>query len=209
MMRNYVEFGSYTLTQGYDSFILVQRLAYNMMSWQEWGVSFVYWLPDFGDSLAKSLFDESLYIKLSWYDPTSYYTVGNSTFREETLLAAGGEEQHFAYLLNHYLFGDLFKHIMVTFPIILRGMWTGKYIGLFGFLFLVPILIHLWRKGSVLDFLLYMFPVVFILGLNGFVSVNVVRYNEPLIVIFAVVWAYVLLLAGGGIKRLAQKRVKQ
>lgn len=185
MLRNYIHFGDYVISNGYASFILVQRISYNMMSWAEWGVSFIYWLPDAGDSLARYLFDEELYRKLSWYDPESYYMVGNRSFRAETLMAAGSQEMHFSYLIKEYLLGDLFKHIMVTFPIALRGMWTGKYIGLTGFLFLIPVIIHLARSQQAGRFFLYLIPGYFILGLNAFVSVNVVRYNEPLIVIFS------------------------
>jgi len=195
MLRNYMALDQFVLSNGYASFILVQRIAYNAMSWAEWAVSFIYWLPDFGDSLAADLFPEELYQKLSWYDPEAYYRMG-SPLRATTLALAGGKEFHFDYLINEYLIADLFKHIMVTFSIALRGMWTGKYIGFVGFIGLIPVFFMLAKQGLAGRFLIYLIPGYFILGLNAFVSVNVVRYNEPLIVVFSTSCAILLVLMG-------------
>jgi len=200
MLRNYVYFDEFVLTNGYAGYILVQRVAYNMMSWGEWVAAFVYWLPDFGDSLAASLFPEEFYRKLSWYDPESYYMIGNRGFRAEMLEAAGGRDEMFGFLLKNHIIGDLFQHVMVTFPLALRGMWTGKYIGLVGFIGLIPVILMMAKQSKAFEFMMYLFPGYFILGLNAFVSVNVVRYNEPLIVIFASVVAFLLVRGYGKVR---------
>lgn len=206
MTRNLIHFDQFTLTNGYASFILVQRVAYNLMNWSEWGASFIYWLPDFGDSLAPKIFGESMVEKLSWYHPESYYYYGNTELRNITLQQAGGQDQHLSFLLKEYVLGDLFKHIMVTFTIAIRGMWVGKYIGLVGFLFLIPLCFIFKNKKLLGQFFVFAFPAFFILGLNGFVSVNVPRYNEPLMVIFAMSGAYLLYMVGCKIATFMRKK---
>ena len=193
MTRNVFQIGVFAISDGYASFILVQRLAYNMMSWPEWFVSFIYWLPDFGDSWARDLFDVSLYERLNFFHPESYYLIGNGAFRQETLASAGGLDHHFSYLVQEYLLGDLFKHIAVTIPLVLRGMWVGKIFGLAGFLCAIPVLKILWREQRIAIFMLYLFPLLFMLGFNAFVSVSIARYNEPLIVPFSYIIAIVLM----------------
>lgn len=192
MARNWALFGDPVLTAGYGGFILVQRVAYNAMTWAEWGVTWIYWLPLFGESLAEALFASELYIRLNFTDPESFFLVGNGRLRAETLVAAGGSEQHMRYLLREYVVGDLFKHVMVTLPLTLRGIWAGKYLAPIGLILLIPVARRLAWHGRLLPFLALAFPLVFMAGLHGFVSVNVVRYNLPFIALFAFVCAYTL-----------------
>ncbi|MHA1114493.1 MAG: hypothetical protein ACTSRY_08330, partial [Alphaproteobacteria bacterium] len=94
MARNHALFGEWAITGGYASFILVERIAYNAMSWGEWLVAFVYWLPDFGDTLAAALFDPDLYARLNIESPEGFSEIGKGALRAETLAAAGGREAH-------------------------------------------------------------------------------------------------------------------
>ncbi len=193
MLRNYGHFGEFFITDGYAAFILVQRLAYNAMSWGEWAVGFVFLLPDFGDGLAEDLFDKSLYIRYTWNDPTSFYRVGNSALRGEMVKLAGGSENLLSYLINNVLIPDLGKHIMVTFVVMLRGMWIGKYIGLVAILCLPYIFILAKKNAQLFNFLSFMLPGAFFLGFHAFVSINMPRYNEPLIAVYAFIVALLLI----------------
>ena len=192
MARNLAVFGDPALSAGYGAYILVQRVAYNAMSWAEWGVSFVYWLPDFGDNLSRALFAPELYARLGFEDPNSFYAVGNQALRQTTLAASGGPENHLSYLLRTYVLGDLFNHLMVTFPITLRGIWVGKYLALAGVLLLPATGLALYRAGRIIPFAFLVLALFFMAGLHGFVSVNVVRYNIPMIALYAFVTAYAL-----------------
>lgn len=193
MLRNYAHFGELYLTNGYAAYILVQRLAYNLMSWGEWGAGFIFLLPDFGDSLARDLFDRSLYVRYTWHDPTSFYSIGNGSFRGEMTGLAGGTEHLLGYLIKDVIIPNFGKHIMVTFVVLLRGMWIGKYIGLLAVLCLPYIMVLAKQNGQLLNFLSFLLPGMFFLGFHAFVSINISRYNEPLIAVYAFIVAIFLI----------------
>jgi len=184
MLRNYGYFGDFALTEGYGAYSLAVRVAYNDMSWSEWFVSFVYWLPDFGDSLAKALFPAETYVRLAQISDavTTYYELGHGAKMRETLAAAGGREKHLGYLLKHDVLGDWFKHLMVTVSLALRGMWAGKYLALIGVVLLWPVAGLMVRRKMLTPFLLFALPLFFMVWL---VSLNVVRYNIALILLYA------------------------
>lgn len=189
MLRTYELTGDFALTSGYSSFILATRVSYNAMTWTEWGAAFIYWLPDFGDKLAETLFDTANYVRLSWYTPDGFYLYGGQVLRDETLQAAGGAEGHMKYLFENYVLNDPLKHLLVTIPIMLRGMWVGKYVGLIGAVLIVPSFLLLPRSEDRVVFGMFVWPFFAILFLNALVSVNATRYNEVLIIVFASVVA--------------------
>jgi hypothetical protein len=183
-LRNMALFGDPLLTKGYDSLSLAFRVSYDAMSWSEWLVSFVYWLPDFGDRLSETLFVPALYERLSSTNPDGYYLLGKILYRD-TLAAAGSPEAQLSYLMHTYILGDFVKHVLVSVPLALRGMWVGKYLALIGFVLIVPVAVRLRRDGRLWPFLALLLPPLFMVGLQGFVSVNVVRYNVPMLAVFA------------------------
>lgn len=189
MLRTYELTGDFALTSGYSSFILATRVSYNAMTWIEWGAAFIYWLPDFGDKLAEIFFDTADYVRLSWYTPDGFYLYGGQVLRDETLRAAGGAEGHMNYLFDNYILNDPLKHLLVTIPIMLRGMWVGKYVGLIGTVLIVPSFLLLPRGEDRMVFGMFVWPFFAILLLNALVSVNATRYNEVLIIVFASVVA--------------------
>ncbi len=191
-LRNYLSFDLPAISGGYGPRVLVERLAYNAMTWKEWGVSFIYWLPDFGDGLASSLFSEDLWKRLTWYGDDSFYMMGRGPFFQEVYKAAQAQPNALGFLLREYVWADLGKHLAVTVALAARGQWVGKYIGLVGFMMLPVCLWLLRRRGKALPFLMFCLPPYFMVGLYAFVSVNVVRYNEPLIAVFALSIATVL-----------------
>lgn len=172
--------------------ILIERLAYNLMTMREWAVSFIFWLPDFGDGLGKTLFDRADYVRLTWYDPASFYSMGRGDFFLRLHAAADATGHPTEYLIKTYIIPDLAKHVVVTLALAWRGMWAGKYVGLAGFL-LLPLCLHWFRsRGRAWAFALFCLPGLFMLGLYAFVSVNVVRYNDPLVAVFALSGAVAL-----------------
>jgi len=191
-VRNWLIFGDPALSSGYGGFILVQRVAYNAMTWPEWVVAFVYWLPDFGDDLSQTLFNPKHYERLGFNHEASFYNVGNSILMSETLRLSGGRDAHLDYLLRHYVIGDLAKHVLVTIPLTLRGIWVGQYLSLAGILLLVPVMCAMARQKHLVSFAFLALALLFMAGLHGFVSVNVPRYNSPLITLYALIVAYSL-----------------
>ena len=204
VVHNYFSIGQATIST-FGPSVLIERLAYNTMTWAEWGVSFIYWLPDFGDNLARSLFAEELWTRLTWYDPASFYMMGRGDFYRTVYgeVAKQGPGEGLGFLIREYIAGDLGKHLAVTMSLALRGQWVGNYISLIGFV-LLPVALSILRgRRRVALFLVYSLPIYFMLGFYAFVSVNVVRYNEPLIAIFALSIAVVVVrLVDSGLGRL-------
>lgn len=180
LIRNWIVHDIPAISEGYASFILVQRVAYNAMTLNEWLVSWIYWLPDFGDSLTASLFSPELYNRLSFDHPSSFYKVGNTTLRAATLEAAGGSANHLGYLLREYVFENFGKHVLVTLSLAWRGVWVSKNPGAIMLLLFIPILISSLRKRQY-QLLMFSLPSWFMLGFHAFVSVSISRYNLVMI----------------------------
>lgn len=192
MMRNLAQFGDTALSAGYGGYILVQRVAYNAMTAAEWGASFIFWLPDFGDRLARALFDASIYQRLGWDGPNAFYIVGNGDLMRTTLAASGGRAGHLNFLLREHVLAHPIKHPLVTLPLTLRGIWVGKYLSLAAVLVVYPVARELARHGRLFAFLVFALAPVFMTALHGLLSVNVVRYNVPMIGPYAIVVAFAI-----------------
>ncbi len=205
VVRNGLSLGEYGISKGYAPFILVQRISYNDMNWTEWRASFVYGLPDFGDSLAEDLFESEDYTRLSFDNPDGFYLRGNGLLRGETLEKAGSEENYLPYLMQTYVIGDLYKHVMVTLSLAWRGMWVSKYWGLITIpIFLGVFLSAIRTKWAA--FIIFSLPPWFMLGFHAFTSVNVVRYNLILIPCLAIAGGILLSAAISSIQERIHKQ---
>jgi hypothetical protein len=196
-VRNYIHFGDFSLTSGYDAFILIGRVIYNQMSWPEWWVAFIYYLPGIGEQLAALLFEPEFYQKLYngknenyAFEVEAYKFMAECYTREQTIAAAGGLDKHFSYLLHEYLLNDLFKHIMVSIPITLRGIYVGGSMSILGLFLLVPVAVILHQKQMLTGFMLFITPSLFMAALHGFAAPNYWRYNLPMLAIYVFVITY-------------------
>ncbi len=207
--RNAVVLGRPALTYGYDSHTLVQRIAFDEMTWGEWGRSFVCWLPD-GNATGRALFaGTDPCARFGWSDrPDTFYEIGQGPLMQETVRAAGGWEHHLDYLLTHFILREPLWHAAVTLPLALRGAWVEHYWGLV----LAPCCLwltgaalrRLWRARSqgaaslpegtrrAAGLLVLALPAWFMLLFNAAVAVNQVRYNLMLIPPFALSGALLL-----------------
>lgn len=195
MLRNLTVFGDTALTGRYADIILAQRVAYNAMPLDEWLASFVYWMPDFGDDLGRALFGAETVRRLDWFSPDSYYVLSLGAWREAFIEAAGGREQLLGWLLWEKVIGDLPKHLAVTLPLILRGLWVSKYFGLIGALFLIPALVVGLRRRA-WPWLAFCAVPLFLLVLHAGVSPSIPRYNLLLIPCMAIATGTALAAAG-------------
>jgi hypothetical protein len=189
--RNTIMFGRPALTFGYDSHTLVQRIAFDTMSWHEYALSYLCWLPD-GTSLGRNMIGPGACDRFGWdNDPNSFYSLGLRHMLDQTLAAAGGYEHHMRYLLFHFIFRMPVWHALVSVPLALRGAYVAHW---WGFGLLVPCLLWTWialRRGHA-AFLIVALPAWFMLALNAAVAVNQVRYNLMLIPAYALAGAFSL-----------------
>lgn len=192
-VRNKIHFDSYTLTSGgYAEAILIQRTNYNQMSWPEVGAAFIYWFPDFGDSLAKNIFPEELVGKLGWGEG-SYYAQGY----HESIMALdkklGGRDKILPYLVKEEVL--TLKHVAVTAPLTMRGIFIAKYWGVFGFVATLVLLIGTLRRRNY-GLLVMLLPPLYMAVLHAGISVSIPRYNLPLISLYALSMAWYISLYG-------------
>ncbi|MCQ8240432.1 hypothetical protein [Rhizosaccharibacter radicis] len=195
MLRNVAVMHRFGLTFGYASHTLVQRFSFDRMSWREWGMSFVCWLPD-GNGLGSLLRGRGACARFGWDAPDSFYIEGLGRMLRESLAAAGGWEHHFSWLVRHFLLADPWRqipwHLAVTLPLALRGSFIEHY---WGFA-LMPVCL-VWtvkalRGHAPGGFLLTALPAWFMLVLDAGVAVNQPRYNLMLVLPFSLAGAMLL-----------------
>jgi hypothetical protein len=192
MLRNLVVLGAFDLSRGYSGVILSERVSYDAMTWREYLAGWIYFLPDFGDTLARRLFDAADFVRLGWDDkPTSFYSVAHAELGPQSLIAAGGAAHQVGYLIRHYVLPDLPKYTAVTLLLMWRGLWVSKYFGLFCAPMLGGRLIADLRRQHY-DLMLFTAPAIFMLALHAALSVNIARYNVGLIPPMSIAAALVL-----------------
>jgi 4-amino-4-deoxy-L-arabinose transferase-like glycosyltransferase len=193
ILRNEMLLGRASLTFGYDSHTLVQRIAFDTMSWREYALSFVCWLPD-GNEIGRGLVGAGACDRFGWDEhPNSFYVLGLRHMLYETLAKSGGYANHLSYLLHAYIFRMPLKHLLVSIPLALRGAYVSHW---WGFVLLMACLV--WTVRAVRRprmgemkfdrgvYLVTVLPALFMLAFNAGVAVNQVRYNLMLIPTYAI-----------------------
>lgn len=191
IMRNGITTGDYVISKGYGPYILVQRLAYNDMTMQEWRASFLYHMPDFGDKLAKKLYGEDAYARFKYENKEGFFYIGHTKFRQQINSEVDNPDEVMGHLIKNYLIPNLGKHTIVTFSMLANGIGIGKYWAfVIGPLFLLALILALVRNWGAL--IVCAFPGIFMLGFHAFTSVNVTRYNMPMVPAMSLAAAWVL-----------------
>lgn len=192
MARNAVVLDRPSLTFGYASHTLVQRIAFDEMTWRDYPMAWLCWAPD-GSGLGSLLVGRGACDRFALEEtrPSTFYAIGQGPLMVETVAAAGGWEHHLSYLLRAYIFREPVKHFMVSLPFAMRGALIDHYWGL------ILGVVALWltaRAARRRDarFLLLALPGWFMLAFQAAVAVNQIRYNLMLIVLYAVAGALVL-----------------
>ena len=173
MARNAYHFNTTNLTSSYASVTLIQRVSYNRMSWQEWGTAFIYWFPDMGDSIAKRLFPESNYKRLT-YDADSFYVDSGKIVENNKELNGDYSTSN---LLKVEIFGNFIKHTLVTIPLFWKGMFVAKLWGVLALACYVFLCFKKRNEDYIFFLILLRIPLWFMVGLHAFVSINIPRYN--------------------------------
>lgn len=172
---------------------LAHRFAFNHMSWAEWAAGWVYYLPDFGDSLAKSLFGEDLVAKLNWSDG-SYYAYGRDVLLQHAT-AATTDGNVAGYLVREHFLNDLPKATAVTALFAWHGIFVGNLLGLAALILAAPVLYFLPRPSRNLILLLSL-PIMIMVGVHALVSISLLRYNLLLVAPYALILAQALYVLG-------------
>jgi hypothetical protein len=197
ILRNRLVLGRASLTYGYDSHTLVQRIAFDTMTWREYGLAYLCWLPD-GTSLGRRFAGPGACDRFGWDEqPNSFYVLGLRHMLDQTLKASGGYDHHLSYLLHTYILAMPLWHMAVSVPLALRGAYVAHW---WGFV-LLPVCLFsvaaaLKRGDDRLPALAL--PALFMLVFNASVAVNQVRYNLLLVPAYAVAGA--LCLRNGGLR---------
>ena len=207
IVRNAVVLHRASLTFGYASHTLVQRLAFDGMTWREYGMSLVCWLPD-GTGIGRAVAGARACDRFGWDRPDSFYAIGIGPMLAHSLHEAGGWTRHMAFLRQTYLLHDPLRqlswHAMVTLPLALRGLYLDHYWGLL----LAPVCLAVTvralvrREGPDRGFLLLSLPAWFLLLFDAAVAVNQVRYNLPLMLPFSIAGAIAIEAAAARFGRL-------
>lgn len=188
LVRNYLAIGTAALSDSsYLATTFAHRIAYNAMSWAEWLVGWIYYLPDFGDNIAARWFDAPLHARLGW-DEAGYYVYGRDKLYP--LAAKVAPEGTSGYLLREFVLQEPLKHVAVTMLLAWRGVFVGKLWALV-MLVLLPAGIATAGRPERRMLLLLLVPAVILVFAQAFLSVSIPRYNNALVLPLA--------LAGGGL----------
>ncbi len=175
LVRNQVQFDRLALSGGdYGGRSLMQRLAYNDMTLTEFGAAFIYWLPDWGDTLARAVLPPSSYVRLGWDDQRSFYRQGVARMRAD--MRAGVVKSEVDTLLRNEVLSHPIRHARATLALAWRGIFIGKTWGLVAWLCAAAALWRGWRTRNT-DYLLLCLPALFLCLFQAAVSVSIPRYN--------------------------------
>ena len=185
LYRNHTVFGDVALTSTYAGRTLAQRVQYNRMSGAELACSFVYWLPDFGDSLARRMLPSECYRRLD-FGPGSYYDDASALYQQR-LREAGGEAAVVRHLLQRDVLAQPVQHALTTLALAWRGLFVAKLWGLIAVLALCVVLATRPRLRRPL--IVSSAPAWFMLLLYAAVSVAIPRYSICFIPTFSLALA--------------------
>lgn len=180
-LRNQIAFGDAALTEAYAGPTLAQRVAYNRMGATELAAAFVYWFPDFGDTVAKRVFPPDAYAKLS-FGPASYANDGVALHRE-LVAEIGMREDVLQTLIVEEVVGHPLKHALVTLALAWRGVFVAKLWGVAGLAAFLFVLVRRERPWRLLA--LASAPAWFMLAFYAAVSVSIPRYSVCFIPVFS------------------------
>lgn len=181
LVRNRLVFGDAALTEAYAGQTLAQRVAYNRMSTTELVTAFVYWFPDFGDTLAKRMFPASAYAKLD-FGPASYAHDGIA-LHGELAERIGARGDVLRTLIAEEVVQHPFKHALVTLALAWRGIFVAKLWGVAGLAAFLGVIVMRYPQWRVLA--LASAPAWFMLVLYAAVSVSIPRYSVCFIPVFS------------------------
>ncbi len=188
LIRNNLKLSVPTLVKSeYGQYVFSERLAYNEMTWQQWSTSFVYWAPDIGDKLAERYLPETARV-FSRHNPEALI------HRSSAILKAADPNASIASFFISGVLDQPIKHIAVSFAFAWRGLFIGKLWAVPAIVGFVLLLRREIRLGRYELLWITLIPLYMLLLRSG-VSINVTRYNMPMIGLFSMGYVFLLQLA--------------
>ncbi len=173
--------------------VLGIRANYNMMTTKEYFASFLYWSGNterayFSRFLLHTMFDEKDYAMLRRDNPDGYYQRGMAGFSLEKQ-GVEGDEKDEALCDEKQIGGGVgsllthpFRHLLVTVPMMWRGMQVSKVplfgVALFCLFFLLAAAAVLRRQWALFALLV---PAIFSFFMHSLLTHNITRYSMPVI----------------------------
>lgn len=189
MIYNAETFSQFALSSSlYGGKTLAQRIAFNAMTVEQWFAAWVYWLPDFGDNLARRMFGASTVAPLDWHSPDSFYRIGKGEILAQATSESGGREHALGYLLRHEILEHPLRHTLVSLPLAFRGMMSG-YWALVGWITSI-FMIWIAMSRRVWTIPLLFGPCLFMILFHAAVSVSIPRYNTLMIPLLSIAMAW-------------------
>jgi len=200
MIRNYIHFDRFYITDRAGA-VLAVRAEYNKMTAEEYWGAFCFWTPDpyFQEKVSEQL-QKGKWVNLHRSNPNGYYRTGKS-IKDFNTLAGPQRDKALRKRAAMEIIKHPFKHLAVTLPVAWRGIFVEH-----GYILNAPIsaVIRSVFLVSILYFaaLFYWFvqsfrrqnwPVfsitllcMYLYGMNSFFTHGLARYNQPLIPVLAV-----------------------
>ena len=191
LLRNYVSIGKVGFTEEYGSAALIERFAFNDMTFREHALAFPYCVPIVGPALVNGIAGNSSMARFQWDAEKSFFQEGRAQ-RLKLVQTHGSLDAVMRQLLGAEIRENGLRHVLVSVPLAWCGMWVGGPLALL----LVPLFCWACLRappGSRRLLLAYASAGFVMLGLHGFVANHYPRYNLILIGPFAVAAAWMLL----------------
>jgi hypothetical protein len=213
-------------------FVLNARAQYDMMNAQEYFASFFFWSGcPFVHELGNRLFPDEARAKLYRSSPDGYFNTAkcfrlSNTKENDFDGTAAKADRNIQKKAIHQILKHPFKHLMVTLPVALRGMYvlsplkgpkflqektnaykrkkyflnpfTACFLNIFLFLALFSLFINALLKND-LPLAAALLPAAFSFVFYSFLTHNLPRYNIPLI---PILWASTMILLFNVYKKL-------
>ena len=193
MARNYLLFGDIALTQGAETKLLAERVAYSGLSAGELLVGLFFWLPGLGDL-------SSFFLPAETTRKFDVYYKGSLLLESGRILdatPAGAGESQFRRLLDVYAFGAPADYAIMTALLFLRGLrTTGGFLVLWGWLALPLLLRRLRAQRELGPFLLIAGPLLGLTLVQSLLTANLPWMNVPLLFVYA----YAIASVTGGLE---------
>ncbi len=195
LIRNQIYFDKFAMTTGYGDKPLSTRVAHNEMTNSEYLAAWIYWLPDFGDSLARKWFGRENTDRLSFSDPESFYPAGRHKVDQviNDAMATGNYQSRMEAIFKIYIFSDLLNHSKVTLLLAWRGFFVEKYFGFLGLFVMIWAVIGGIKAEQKDYFNIVLLPTIILLFFQAAISISIARYN--LILILPLSFAYAALIS--------------
>lgn len=192
LARNVISLGKLGFTEEYGAATLVERLAFNSMTGQEFALAFPYCVPTLGPAVVNALAGEGTMARFTWNSPGSFFEQGRS--RREALLAAHGRlDPIIGGLMRDEMARDWWRHIGTSIALSWCGLWVS---GLWSVLLLPMFAVSLWQARRRVPLLwFYAAPALALVGVHGVLANHYPRYNLGLIGPIAVGAAWVIVRA--------------